>query len=277
MQGVKIQNDLFSPSNMKYVAVNSFAPNPNQKNFINSVQNVRNTLGCLERSLLKSNEYEQQLLQCRGSHSHSHAPSHDVNQWWESEHSEEKSFKCSNTTSGTINSKSSARQEDYTDTWSSMSIVCLQYHYEELSKRYKALIEAYNEQRQAISLRDKRLEALRERANTTQAHLQHAHETLIAVGEKFLALKRKRNEDKTRFEEQLAAMKEALHDMMETTTNARMKFDDRLAEYMANEEDSDAALLLYEIRKCNLLFLENMRLKAIIEEYIPGQINWKTA
>uniref|UniRef100_A0A2A4K3W3 Uncharacterized protein n=1 Tax=Heliothis virescens TaxID=7102 RepID=A0A2A4K3W3_HELVI len=272
MQGVKIQNDLFSPSNLKCVAVNSFAPNANQKNFINSVQNVRNTLGCLERSLRKSNQYEQQLLHCRSSHTHSHG----VNQWWDSEHSEEKSFKCSNTTSGTSNSKSSGRPEDHTDTWSTMSIICLQYHYEELAKRYKALIEAYNKQSQAIGLRDKRLEALRERANTMQAHLAHAHKTLLAIGEKFLALKRKRNGDKIRFEEQLAAMRQALHDMMETTTRARMKFDERLADYMANEEDSDAALLLYEIRKCNLLFLENMRLKAIIEEYIPGQINWKT-
>lgn len=71
-----------------------YQPNSDHKSFINSVQNVRNTLGSLERSIGKSKEYEQKLLQCRGSHSHSHG----ANEWWDSDHSEEKSFKC-NTTS----------------------------------------------------------------------------------------------------------------------------------------------------------------------------------
>ncbi|KAH9641680.1 hypothetical protein HF086_005126 [Spodoptera exigua] len=83
-------------------------------------------------------------------------------------------------------------------------------------------------------------------------------------------------EQKNWYKEQLAAMKQSLHDMMEATTQARMEFDTRLEYCMANERDSDAALLLYEIRRCNLLFLENMRLKAIIEELIPGAVNWKT-
>ncbi|XP_035444623.1 uncharacterized protein LOC118272335 isoform X1 [Spodoptera frugiperda] len=275
MQGVKIRNELFSPRNLQCVTVNNFGPNSDHKSFINSVQNVRNTLGSLERSIGKSKEYEQKLLQCRGSHSHSHG----ANEWWDSDHSEEKSFKCNTTT--TSNSKSSETNEEYTDTWSTMSIVCLQYQYEELAKRYQILVQAYEDQCNAVGLCDKRLDQWRERANSTQAHLTHAHKTLIAVGEKYLALKNKCNLKKAWYKEQLAAMKQSLHDMMEATTRARMKFDARLEYCMANEHDADAALLLYEvsrqtIRRCNLLFLENMRLKAIIEELVPGAVNWKT-
>uniref|UniRef100_A0A2H1VRF8 SFRICE_010628 n=1 Tax=Spodoptera frugiperda TaxID=7108 RepID=A0A2H1VRF8_SPOFR len=270
MQGVKIRNELFSPRNLQCVTVNNFGPNSDHKSFINSVQNVRNTLGSLERSIGKSKEYEQKLLQCRGSHSHSHGG----NEWWDSDHSEEKSFKCNTTT--TSNSKSSETNEEYTDTWSTMSIVCLQYQYEELAKRYQILVQAYEDQCNAVGLCDKRLDQWRERANSTQAHLTHAHKTLIAVGEKYLALKNKCNLKKAWYKEQLAAMKQSLHDMMEATTRARMKFDARLEYCMANEHDADAALLLYEIRRCNLLFLENMRLKAIIEELVPGAVNWKT-
>ncbi|KAF9419424.1 hypothetical protein HW555_004072, partial [Spodoptera exigua] len=240
--------------------------NNDHKNFINSVQNVRNTLGSLERSIGKSKQYEQRLLRCRGSHSHSHG----VNDWWDSDHSEEKSFKSSS------NSKTCQSNDDYTDTWSTMSIVCLQYQYEELAKRYQILVQAYEEQCNAVGLCDKRLGQWRERATSTQAHLTHAHKTLIAVGEKYIALKNKCNLKKNWYKEQLAAMKQSLHDMMEATTQARMEFDARLEYCMANERDSDAALLLYEIRRCNLLFLENMRLKAIIEELIPGAVNWKT-
>lgn len=44
-------------------------------------------------------------------------------------------------------------------------------------------------------------------------------------------------------------MKQSLHDMMEATTRARMKFDARLEYCMANEHDADAALLLYEVSR----------------------------
>lgn len=65
--------------------------------------------------------------------------------------------------------------------------------YEELAKRYKSLLEAYNEQSSAVGLRDKRLEQWQERVSATQAQLENAHHALIAVGEKFLSLKQKRN------------------------------------------------------------------------------------
>lgn len=67
------------------------------------------------------------------------------------------------------------------------------FRYEELAKRYQILVQAYEDQCNAVGLCDKRLDQWRERANSTQAHLTHAHKTLIAVGEKYLALKNKCN------------------------------------------------------------------------------------
>ncbi|KAJ8713603.1 hypothetical protein PYW07_013973 [Mythimna separata] len=264
MQGVKIRNDLFSPSNVKCFAINGYASNSHQKSLMNGVRNVRHTLGCLERSINKSNEYEQRLMHCRRSHKHSHADN-----WWNGEQSDEKFFKCSNTTS-TSNTKTSRSLDDCTDTWSSMSIICLQYQYEELAKRYKALIQAYDEQCYAVGMRNKRLEKWRQRVYSTRAHLTLAHTALLSVGEKYLALKHKRKEQKKWYEDQLLSMRQTLQEMMESTTQARMKFDAHLEKCMACESDSDVALLLNEIRKCNLLFLENMQLKALIEQLIPG-------
>ncbi|XP_026738028.1 uncharacterized protein LOC113501171 isoform X2 [Trichoplusia ni] len=271
MQGIKIRNDLFSPSNVKCVSINdSTVSNPEipPKNFMNSLQNARNTLGCLERSIRKSNRYEQKLLQCKSAHNHSH----DVNEWWDSDQSDDKSFKGSNTTS-TSHCKSTKSHEDFTESWSTMSIVCLQYQYEELAKRYKSLLEAYNEQSSAVGLRDKRLEQWQERVSATQAQLENAHHALIAVGEKFLSLKQKRNLQ-TWYEEQLGRLRQVLRSVEDEATRARLRFDARIAYCLETERDSDAALLMYEIRKCNLLFLENMRLKATIENLSPGYLDW---
>ncbi|CAH0584420.1 unnamed protein product [Chrysodeixis includens] len=272
MQSVKIQNDLFPPSNVKCVSINESTVSNSEippKNFINSLQNARNTLGCLERSIRKSNRYEQKLLQCKSAHNHLH----DVNEWWDTDQSDDKSFKGSNTTS-TSPCKSTRSHEDFTESWSTMSIVCLEYQYEELAKRYKSLLEAYNEQCGAVSLRDQRLEQWQERVSVTQTQLEHAHHALLAVGEKFLTLRQKRNLQKTWYEDQLVRLRRALRGVEDEATRARMRFDARLAYCLEAERDSDAALLMYEVRKCNLLFLENMRLKATIEELSPGNIDW---
>ncbi|KAJ8715995.1 hypothetical protein PYW08_013280 [Mythimna loreyi] len=265
MQSVKMQNDLFSPSNVKCFAVNNFASNSHQKNFINGVRDVRHTLGCLERSIKKSNEYEQRLLRCRGSHRHNHGAS----DWWDSEHSDEKVFKCSNTSS-TTNTKSSRSLDGCPDTWSSMSIICLQHQYEELAKRYRALIQAYDEQCYAVGMRNKRLEKWRQCVYSTRAHLTLAHTALLSVGEKYLTLKNKRMDQKKWYQDQLLGMRQTLQDMRDSTNRARMKFDAQLEKCMASENDSDVALMLNEIRKCNLLFVENLQLKTLIEQLISS-------
>ncbi|XP_075978501.1 uncharacterized protein LOC142978106 [Anticarsia gemmatalis] len=267
MQRITSNNDLFSPDNIKCVEVNNFPLNGTQNSFISAVEEARNTLSCLERSLHKSSKYEQKLVQCKNTHSHSH----DTHKWWDSDQSEQKSFIHTNT-SPSISSRSGVGRAE---SWSTMSIACLQYQYDELSKRYEALLQAYDDQCSSISYRDMRLAQWRQRANLTQAQLSHAHQALLSVGEKYLALRRKRNALKQRCDERVNRMKSTLHDVVEITAREQLRFDARLSYCMSNEKNSDAALLLHEVRKCNLLFLENMRLKTIIEEFLPGHVNWK--
>ncbi|CAB3247645.1 unnamed protein product [Arctia plantaginis] len=264
MQGVNVRNGIFSPNNVKCIDINNSPLNGHQKNFINSIQNVKKTLGYLERSLKKTTKYEQKLMRCKNTHSHSH----NKHKFWDSDLSEQKSFKCnvSNTNSSSSVSRSGM---DQAESWSTMSLVCLQLQFEDLSKRYQALLQAYDDQCSALSMQDMKLAQWQQRASLTHAHLAHAHKALLTIGEKYLALKRKRHMLKSQYEERINQLKNILYDVVEVTSREQLRFDATLAYYMSSEHSPDAALLLYEIRKCNFLLMENMRLKTIIEELLP--------
>ncbi|XP_068618724.1 uncharacterized protein [Battus philenor] len=153
-----------------------------RKNFLNGIHNALNILNGLERCLQKTGKYEKQLLRCKSTHSHTH-----TNDWWESEPSESKE-KVSNA----CNTKRSRSQVDLAESWSTMSIVCLQYQYEELSKRYEALLQAYDARCGALTERDRAIAILQDRTNAAHAQLVRAHKSLLSVGARYLALRRKK-------------------------------------------------------------------------------------
>ncbi|XP_049874459.1 uncharacterized protein LOC126372654 [Pectinophora gossypiella] len=204
-----------------------------KKNFMRGLQNAKNILNSLERSLQKTKKYEKKLTKCRASHSHLH----DINEWWESDVSEEKS-KCT--------LKSSRSQVDLAESWSTMSIVCLQYQYEELSKRYSSLLQAYNERCSSLSARETALGRLRQRVRTTHERLAHAHRTLLMIGEKYLALRDKRIAQKAEYEEKISQLRRAVCEVVAAAERARLELDAQIADSMAAEKDAATALLLDE-------------------------------
>ncbi|KAJ2952868.1 hypothetical protein O0L34_g7234 [Tuta absoluta] len=254
MQGAYGCNVLMSGEKLK----NSYVKNNlnriiDEKNFINGICNARNILNSLEHSLNKTKKYEKKLIKCRASHSHTH----DLNEWWESDVSEEKS---KGSKSGTA--KSSRSQVNLAESWSTMSIVCLQYQYEELSKRYSALLQAYDERCSTLSAREAALSRLRQQVRTTQSRLAHAHRTVLMIGEKYLGLREKWLSEKSDYKANISRLKRTVNVVLEEAEGVRSELDSQLAEILSVEKDAATAMLLEEIRKCNLLFLENLRLKA---------------
>ncbi|KAI5641748.1 hypothetical protein NE865_06052 [Phthorimaea operculella] len=236
-----------------------------EKNFMNGIRNARNILNSLERSLNKTKKYEKKLIKCRASHSHTH----DLNEWWDSDVSEEKS-KCSK--SGTA--KSSRSQVNLAESWSTMSIVCLQYQYEELSKRYSALLQAYDERCSTLSAREAALSRLRQQVRTTHSRLAHAHRTVLMIGEKYLGLREKWLSDKNEYKAKISRLKRTVNFVLEEAESVRLKLDSQLAEILGVEKDAASAMLLDEIRKCNCLFLENLRLKAQLANLASSKDDW---
>lgn len=224
-----------------------------QKNFVHGLQNARSILSDLERSIQKSHCYERRLLKCRSQHSHSH--SEDGSRDGGVEREKES---CARTETA----NASRSQVDVGESWSTMSIVCLQYQYEELSKRYEALLRAYDERCSALSARDEALQRLRQRVEAAQAHCASANKALLTVGEKYLRLRRRGHAQRAIYREQIKYLQEALRGMLRVASGARLELDAELARKMAAERDATQAVLLAEIRKCNRLYLENMLLKS---------------
>ncbi|XP_059053841.1 uncharacterized protein LOC131848103 [Achroia grisella] len=231
------------------------------KNFVNGLHNARNILHNLEQCIRKTNHYEERLLRCRADHCHSH-----TNELLNNEPSE-KLFK-------TGTKQTSRSQVDLAESWSTMSIVCLQYQYEELSKRYEALLQAYNDRCTAVNIRDTSIERLQCRTKEMHKQLTHAHKVLLVVGEKFLTLKRKCHMQKNKYKDTIELLKCAVKNVVRSTERARLVLEQQLKVCMAAEHNAHTSLLLAEIRKYNILYLENLRLKAFIEQLMPGRIVW---
>ncbi|CAH0398838.1 unnamed protein product [Chilo suppressalis] len=264
MHSNKFKNNTFAPEKNKHVKFNDFTSNPiGQKNFISGLQNARRLLEGLERSFAKTVQYEARLLRCQATHAHSHD-----DRWSSDNMSYEKDYRTNNTES----TKTSRGQVDLAESWSTMSIVCLQYQYEELSKRYEALLRAYDERCSVVSERDAALTRSRVRARNTHAQLVHAHKTLLAVGEKYLALWQKKHLQKKKFEKYTERLKATVRGMIAMCEHARLELDTRISRFMEKEQDAPKAQLLAEIRKCNLLYLENLRLKSQLESLKPGLV-----
>ncbi|KAL0822378.1 hypothetical protein ABMA28_004467 [Loxostege sticticalis] len=265
MQLDRVESGLFTPENFKCVEVYNFPSTPSQeKNFMNGLQNVRQLLEGLERSLAKTSKYEDQLLRCKSTHAHSHA------YWWDSDRSEKES-KCSKSGTYDLVGIKPRSQVNLAESWSTMSIVCLQYQYEELSKRYESLLRAYHDRCAVVRERDGALGRLRARTKDAHSQLAHAHRTLIAVGDKYLELCRKKRTQKNKYEDRIKHLKATVRGVMAMCEHARLQLDTTIARYLETEGEAPNAQLLAEIRKCNLLFLENLRLKAQIEKLTPGE------
>ncbi|XP_063827812.1 uncharacterized protein LOC135077193 [Ostrinia nubilalis] len=259
MQAEEVESGLFTPENIKCVEINNFASTPkHEKNFVNGLQNARQLLEGLQRSLAKTSKYEDQMLRCKSTHAHSHA------YWWDSDFSEKepKSSKIEIKPRSHVN---------LAEPWSTTSIVCLQYQYEELSKRYESLLQSYHDRCAAVGERDEALGRLRRRVRDAYAHLTQAHRTLIAVGDKYLDLSRRKRTQKNKYELKIKHLKATVRGVMAMCEHSRLQLDTTIARYLETEGEAPNAQLLAEIRKCNLLFLENLRLKAQIEKLSPGE------
>ncbi|XP_038206233.1 uncharacterized protein LOC119828204 [Zerene cesonia] len=226
---------LFAPENFKCYEVNKELVT--QKNFLNGLENARHILHCLEKSLKKTRSYEDQLLRCKSKHSHVHIKTSD------SQISQDNSSKPSET----ANSQSSKSPVNLPESWSAISIVCLQYQYEELSARYESLLRDYDERCKLVNSRDVEISRLRQRMKRNHARLVDANKALLAVGERYMALRKKKFVQKLWYEERIDQLKQRIQDVVTTAERARLEIDDQLLNLIAGEEDTSASLLLEEV------------------------------
>ncbi|XP_012550384.2 uncharacterized protein LOC101737601 isoform X1 [Bombyx mori] len=221
--------------------------------YMNSLQNARSVLAKLEKTIYKTSKYETMLSRCKSGHTHSHS----LNELWESDFTED---------THKLKSKTEINRNDVARSWSTMSIVCLQYQYDELTKRYESLLQAFNERCDAVNTRDNALNDLQKRLNTCHNEINEVHKTLITVCDKYLALKYKKNVQLSSLNVKIEKLKNTIKCVLKAAEQARIHFDQQLACYLSKEKDAISATLLTEITICNKLFVENLKLKAHINE-----------
>ncbi|XP_050675414.1 uncharacterized protein LOC126972602 [Leptidea sinapis] len=244
-------NSDLSTNNFQYVVVNKEPAEKTNNNFMKCLDNVRKIIGSLDRSLKKTRKYEDQLFYCKSTHNHIHG----------TELSCESRSKCSDADK----SKSSRSHVDIADSWSTLSIVRLQYQYEELSKRYESLLRAYDDRSNVLSNRETALSKARELMKMKNKQLIEANTALLTVGEKYLNLSRKKFIQKQWYLDRIEQLKDRIHELVATAERARLELDDKLVYMSSQEDDETIKLLLKEVRACNLLFLENLQLKSLLE------------
>ncbi|CAH2256672.1 jg19630 [Pararge aegeria aegeria] len=128
-----------------------------------------------------------------------------------------------------------------------MSIACLQYQYNELSKRYEMLLRAYDERCNSISSQDGAFLKLHKRLKELYVELTHVHKCLLIIGEKYLDLKYKRFTQKVWYEERIESLKCASKAVLLTAERARRDLDDQLSRCLACEHDTAVTLLLEKV------------------------------
>ncbi|XP_061378191.1 uncharacterized protein LOC116772589 [Danaus plexippus] len=253
-------NDLFMPSNFKYVNVNRLSQKNREQKFLVGLQNAKSIIGELERSIKKSERYEEKLFKCKKSHSHSH----DINEWWESDVSNSRFSKCSGESNHSkLNTCKSQNVSlvKIDESLSSINLFCLQNKYEDLLKRYEILSKLYVERCSLLTSRDVELATLRLCVKKTDDELQRVNRALLLVGKQYIDLKCKRFFQKVWYEERLFHLKCSMEAILSSAERARIELDDKLESVLNSQQDAAVSLLLAEIKKCNLLLLENLRLK----------------
>ncbi|CAH2090963.1 unnamed protein product [Euphydryas editha] len=226
MQAFDLNNKLFAPNNFEYVEINKTTQSTGeQKNVVYGIKNAISLLNELENSFKKSKHYEEKLLKCRMLHKHFHS-----NDLWNTDDSDTKNSQNINKSSKRSNtdaSKSPRSAFAITESWSTMSIVCLQYQYEELSKRYKNLLKAYNDACSSLSSQDHELLELRSQLKEAHADITKAHETILNVGSKYLTLKQKKLFQKISYQTKLEDLKKAIHDILVTAERASLELNEK--------------------------------------------------
>ncbi|XP_061714943.1 uncharacterized protein LOC133523405 [Cydia pomonella] len=264
MQDYQIKSNFITADNIKNMTVNNYPQDVfRQKNFLNGLQNARNLLKHLQESLEETRKYENELMRCRSTHLHEHED-HTINEWL-SDHEHEQNHKTWQS--------SGSETQDYgaIESWSTMSIVCLQYQYEELSKRYKSLLCEYSSCCEAANAKNTEVARLQALASSTHAQLMDAHTMLLAVGEKYMSLRERKLAMKHAYSKKVHQLRRAVKELIAAADRARRELDSSLKKAMRTERHGAAAMLLAEIQKCNNLCLENLRLKAEAQELIPRE------
>ncbi|XP_063382034.1 uncharacterized protein LOC134668518 [Cydia fagiglandana] len=262
MQDYQIKNNLITADSIKNMTVNNYPQDVfRQKNFINGLKNARNLLKDLQESLEETRKCENELMRCRSTHVHEHKD-HIINEWL-SDHEHEETHKTWQS------SGSETQDHGAIESWSTMSIVCLQYQYEELAKRYKSLLCQYSSCCEAADAKNTEVARLQTLANSTHAQLMDAHTMLLAVGEKYMSLRERKLAMKHAYSIKVHQLKRTVKGLIAAADRARRELDSSLKKAMRTERHGAAAMLLIEIQKCNNLSLENLRLKAQAQELIP--------
>ncbi|XP_047534864.1 uncharacterized protein LOC125069417 isoform X2 [Vanessa atalanta] len=219
MQAIDVHNKLFASDNFEYVEINKTSQSTHErKTFVKGIKNTLTLLNGLENSFKKSSKYEDKLLKYRKTHKHSHH-----NDIWNTDDSTTKDSKISNTDC----LKSPRSIYNVTESWSTMSMVCLQYQYEELNKRYNTLLQAYNEGCTSLSSHDNEVLNLRKRINDAHEEITNANKTILTVGNKYLTLKHRKFIQKVWYEGKIQSLKRAIRIILLTAERACLELNEK--------------------------------------------------
>ncbi|XP_045450574.1 uncharacterized protein LOC123659403 [Melitaea cinxia] len=223
MQTFDISNKLFAPDNFEYVVINKTMQSIHEQiNVVRGIKNAVLLLKELENSFKKSKQYEEKLLKCRMLHRHCHS-----NDLRNTDDSDTKDTNKSSKHSITDTKMSPRSAFEITESWSTMSIVCLQYQYEELSKRYKNLLKAYNDAFCSLNSYDSELKKVRRQLQEAHTDITKTNKTILSIGNKYLTLKQKKLFQKIWYQTKIEGLKKAIRLILLTAERADLDLNEK--------------------------------------------------
>lgn len=150
---------------------------------------------------------------------------------------------------------------DYASPCSTMSMVNLQYNYEELLSNYGNLLKL-------LATKDKDMERLcienednHKKASDLAGKLITCESLLKKIGIKYMQLKEKKEAKIVELKSQNKTLMLVHNQLVSLLNKQYMESDNLLSKYLQNESIPQKALLLQEVQRANKLYHENVLLK----------------
>ncbi|XP_064214022.1 paramyosin isoform X1 [Tribolium castaneum] len=156
-------------------------------------------------------------------------------------------------------------QVDLSSSCSTMSIVHLQYKYEELLTNHHGLLKLLDIKSEEIKKVHEENVRLKTEIEQLRQNLLETEENLENLESKFYRMKEKKNEKINKLKAHKETLQMVHNQLVNVLDNQCMEKDSVMSDEIKNCRDSEKALLLQEIRKNNMLAYENFQLNQQVE------------
>ncbi|KAB0797605.1 hypothetical protein PPYR_08598 [Photinus pyralis] len=156
---------------------------------------------------------------------------------------------------------SSRSHTDFSTTYSTMSVVNLQYKYEELLNNHDNLLRLLSSKDKEVKRLCKENEDIIQNTSDLSKKLQLYESLLEKLCTKYVALKEKKNVKITKLKTERETLMLAHNQLLNILNSRYMDSDDLLRRYLRQTDVPQRALLLQEVQRVNALEHANLLLK----------------